>query len=159
MSGTGRILGRLELRLWLIISGLSKLGFSPALGISRWFPVMETSTVADPGVESFKHWRESPRTELSEKVAATENYPNYKLLVVRFHRCLWCEPFKATYLLLGRTQMKTPEWTHKQYHAWSFDPRVFLYWTVYIYTFTVFHLNIPHANPFFTGLDLVVKLV
>lgn len=79
MSGTGKILGRLELRRWLIISGLSRLGFSPALGMSKWFPVTVTSTVAaDPGVGSFKHWRESDRPELSGKIAATENYPCYK---------------------------------------------------------------------------------
>lgn len=68
MSGTGRMLGLLEFLRWLIISGLKRFGLSP-LGMSRWFPVTETSKVTEPGEESFRHWRESPKVALSEKVA------------------------------------------------------------------------------------------
>lgn len=53
ISGTGNILGLLEFRRWLIDSGLSRFGLSPALGISRWFPV--TSKVMDPGDDSLRH--------------------------------------------------------------------------------------------------------
>lgn len=68
ISGTGNILGLLEFLRWLIISGLSKLGLPP-LGISKWFPVIDTSNVTEPGDESFRHCLESPSPELSVKVA------------------------------------------------------------------------------------------
>lgn len=69
ISGTGNMLGLLELRLWFIISGLSKFGFSPVLGISRWLPVTFTSNVTEPGDASFRHWRESLNPAFSTNVA------------------------------------------------------------------------------------------
>lgn len=69
MSGTGRMLGRRELRRWLMISGLSRFGLSPPRGMSRWLPVTDTSSVTLPGDASFRHWRES-LMPLSTNVAA-----------------------------------------------------------------------------------------
>lgn len=74
MSGTGRMLGLREFRRWLIVSGLSKFGLSPLRGMSRWFPVIDTSIVVDPGDDSFRHCRESLKPALSGNVAIKEAY-------------------------------------------------------------------------------------
>lgn len=73
MSGTGSILGLLEFLRWFITSGLSRLGFSPALGMSRWLPAIDISIVVEPGEDSFRHCLESLSPVLSGNVAG-ENY-------------------------------------------------------------------------------------
>lgn len=103
ISGTGRMLGRREFLRWLIISGLKRFGFSPR-GISRWFPVIDTSIVVEPGEDSFKHCRESLRPVASGKIAA-KNKKKTKILEFftknLIHKFLLfvCATFKATILL------------------------------------------------------------
>lgn len=72
ISGTGSMLGRRELRLWFITSGLSKFGLSPPLlrGMSKWLPVIpDTSSVTDPGEVSLRHCFESAKFVVSVNVA------------------------------------------------------------------------------------------